>query len=185
MPTLKHDHTADRRSSYALLAAVAFMGLGMALWAAFDWALPGFLCAFVGGGASVIRFFVLQHRYHCPQCGARLPYRGGALPGDKALYHCQRCDVLWDTGLTEGGEPGSVASSHEPPPEVLPRIHEQIFANNRIEAVKLWREACGGGLREAVFRINEIEAALRARSPERFTAPHGVNEPHDAPGRGK
>jgi hypothetical protein len=172
MPALKHDTNADRRSWYAIGAGLVFMGLGMFLWAALGWALAGFLCAFVGGGGGVIGFFVFMHRYRCPQCGARLPYRGGPTPGEKALYHCRHCDVTWDTGLMEGGEADSVTPSRGPaPPEVLARIHELLFAANRVEAIKLWRGSCGGRLSEAVFRINEIEDDLRAVSPEKFMHP--------------
>lgn len=169
MPALKHDTDADRRSTVACLVAIASGVIGMLMWAKFDWALAGFLVVFLGMGFGVGGFFLGMYRYRCPQCGTRLPYRGGATPGSKALYHCHRCDVLWDTGLMDTLDPDPAAKPLLPlPPESLARIHELLFAGNKIEAIKVWRAACGGGLSEAVFHVGEIEEGLRAATPEKF-----------------
>jgi hypothetical protein len=36
--------------------------------------------------------------WSCPQCRHRLTF-GGVGPGPTCLYLCQRCDVLWDSGI--------------------------------------------------------------------------------------
>ena len=168
MPTLKHDTRTERRLRHAIGIALVSMGAGMILLLAWGWTWSVFLCAFAGGMVGVIGFFVLMYRYRCPQCSAALPYRGGPFPSSQAMYHCHHCEVLWDTGLWDANEPDSVKPAHDPSPEVLERIHELLFAGSRVEAVKLWRTSCGGGLSEAVFRINEIEDGLRAASPDRL-----------------
>jgi hypothetical protein len=49
-------------------------------------------------------------------------------------------------------------------------IADALRAGNKIEAVKLHREATGSGLKEAKDEIEAIEAGLRARYPDRFPA---------------
>lgn len=38
--------------------------------------------------------------YRCPQCHCRLRPE----PGARLRYHCDRCDTIWDSGITWGGE---------------------------------------------------------------------------------
>lgn len=54
----------------------------------------------------VVVLAVLHHRvlghYRCPQCQAELPrHKDPARPAEY-LFYCQKCDVLWKTGLREG-----------------------------------------------------------------------------------
>ena len=49
-------------------------------------------------------------------------------------------------------------------------IEAAIFAGNKIEAMKLYREATGVGLAEAKEAVEAMEASLRQRHPEKFTA---------------
>jgi ribosomal protein L7/L12 len=49
-------------------------------------------------------------------------------------------------------------------------IEAAIFAGNKIEAIKLYREATGVGLAEAKAAVEATEKNLRERAPEKFTA---------------
>lgn len=53
----------------------------------------------------------------------------------------------------------------------LDAIKSALFAGEKIRAIKLYREALGGGLAEAKTAVERLEAELRTTSPERFTAP--------------
>lgn len=50
----------------------------------------------------------------------------------------------------------------------LDAIAHALKAGNKIEAVKLHREATGLGLKEAKTEIEAIEANLRAQHPDQF-----------------
>ncbi len=49
---------------------------------------------------------VVLRTYSCPSCGHRI--KGPTIPsreaGDPIRYYCPRCDVEWETGLSESGE---------------------------------------------------------------------------------
>lgn len=49
-------------------------------------------------------------------------------------------------------------------------IEAAVFAGNKIEAIKLYREATGVGLAEAKEAVEAKEASLRQKHPEKFTA---------------
>ncbi|MCE9546271.1 MAG: ribosomal protein L7/L12 [Planctomycetia bacterium] len=49
------------------------------------------------------------------------------------------------------------------------RICEALFAGKKIEAIKLYRELSGQGLRESKDFVEGLEARLREQQPERFT----------------
>lgn len=48
-----------------------------------------------------------------------------------------------------------------------------MFAGRKIEAIKLYREATGEGLREAKEFIEELEGQLRTEEPDKFSTPPG------------
>ena len=51
-------------------------------------------------------------------------------------------------------------------------IEAAIFAGNKIEAIKLYRNAISGtGLADAKGAVEAMESELRAAHPEKFTAP--------------
>jgi len=54
------------------------------------------------------------------------------------------------------------------------QILEAIFANRKIEAIKLYRMATGEGLKESKEFVEELAAKLYADSPERFARKPGV-----------
>ncbi len=52
-------------------------------------------------------------------------------------------------------------------------INAEIFGGRKIEAIKLYREATGVGLKEAKDAVEEIEKDLRQREPNKFAKPAG------------
>ena len=54
--------------------------------------------------------------------------------------------------------------------EDLRDIQESILAGRKIEAIKLYREYSGLGLKDAKDAVEELERKLRAESPGRFRA---------------
>lgn len=57
-------------------------------------------------------------------------------------------------------------------PEQIRQINEAIFAGHTIEAIKLYREYTGLGLKEAKDFVDAVAAELRKAAPEKF-APSG------------
>jgi hypothetical protein len=52
----------------------------------------------------------------------------------------------------------------------LGTIKGAIFAGRKIEAIKLYRECSGVGLKDAKDAVEELEKKLMAESPEKFEA---------------
>lgn len=53
-------------------------------------------------------------------------------------------------------------------------MRELIFAGRKIEAIKLYHEISGLGLKESKEAVEALESTLRKDSPEKFSsAPHG------------
>ena len=59
------------------------------------------------------------------------------------------------------------------PDAVVQEIGNLIRAGQKIQAIKLYREHSGKGLKEAKDFIDALEADLRAKDPGSFTAPPG------------
>jgi hypothetical protein len=58
------------------------------------------------------------------------------------------------------------------------KIAGALYAGRKIEAVKLYRTATGHDLKTALDFVNQVEARLRAESPEKFTAvPASISGP--------
>ena len=57
------------------------------------------------------------------------------------------------------------------PEELLARIQAALFAGQKIEAIRLYREATGASLSEAKARVESMEAELRQSQPGRFATP--------------
>lgn len=53
---------------------------------------------------------------------------------------------------------------------VLAQVQQALFQGQKIEAIKLYREATSQGLKESKDAVEKMEAELRQRSPERFSA---------------
>lgn len=58
----------------------------------------------------------------------------------------------------------------ELPEPVRTQIAEALMRGEKIGAIKLHREATHSGLKEAKDAVEELEARLRASSPEKFAA---------------
>jgi hypothetical protein len=57
------------------------------------------------------------------------------------------------------------------PPEMARQIANCIFAGQKIQAIKVYREYSGMGLKESKDFVESLETELRTKQPERFTAP--------------
>jgi len=55
-------------------------------------------------------------------------------------------------------------------PEATKQIEEQVFAGQKIAAIKLYREHSGEGLKEAKDFVETLEAELRAKDPGKFVS---------------
>lgn len=50
------------------------------------------------------------------------------------------------------------------------QVYDALYTGNKIDAIRLWRQISGKGLKESKDFIDELERDLRAESPEKFTA---------------
>jgi len=67
---------------------------------AFVLGLVGFIaCVATGIYLDVRRL----RRFRCPVCHTQLPWHQRK-PGERLQYLCERCDTIWDTGLTEADD---------------------------------------------------------------------------------
>jgi hypothetical protein len=61
----------------------------------------------------------------------------------------------------------------EPTKEQISQLSEALFRGRKIEAIKIYKEATGLGLKEAKDAVDALEADLRARHPGKFAAAKG------------
>lgn len=57
------------------------------------------------------------------------------------------------------------------PDDAVRQINTALFAGRKIEAIKLYREFTGQGLKESKDFVEALEVELRTSSPEQFTSP--------------
>lgn len=57
------------------------------------------------------------------------------------------------------------------PEEKISELSELLFRGRKIEAIKLYRELTGLGLKESKEGVEELEVLLRKQTPEKFSAP--------------
>jgi Ribosomal protein L7/L12 C-terminal domain len=57
------------------------------------------------------------------------------------------------------------------PEDKMAALGEHIFRGRKIEAIKVYRELTGVGLKEAKDEIERLEDTLRREHPEKFSAP--------------
>jgi hypothetical protein len=51
-----------------------------------------------------VLLYWLHHHYRCPQCGRHLPFQEPeARTRYEPRYYCRECDVVWTTGVFQGG----------------------------------------------------------------------------------
>jgi hypothetical protein len=100
VPTRKHDKTLRRRH----FGITTLLALPLFICFAVGWMTPYFWPAAIGFGVVALVGLIIQERrfrrYHCPDCGALLPYTPAA-PGSRIEYFCQRCDIVWDSSFVE------------------------------------------------------------------------------------
>jgi hypothetical protein len=56
-------------------------------------------------------------------------------------------------------------------PDLMDQVNEALFRGRLIDAIRIYRQATGSGLKEAKDFVQTLEARLRAQMPERFTGP--------------
>jgi hypothetical protein len=56
------------------------------------------------------------------------------------------------------------------PPEMAQQIATYLFAGQKIQAIKVYREHSGMGLKESKDFVESLEAEMRIKQPEKFTA---------------
>ena len=73
----------------------------------------------------------------------------------------ERLEISPETSLTSAPESGALSP-----------VADLLFAGQKIQAIKLYREQVqpGAGLAEAKQAVERLEAGLRAQHPEKFTA---------------
>jgi hypothetical protein len=59
-------------------------------------------------------------------------------------------------------------------PEVAQQIAGYVFAGQKIQAIKVYREYSGKGLKESKDFVESLEAELRAKEPGKFVAPRAA-----------
>lgn len=59
------------------------------------------------------------------------------------------------------------------PETAAKQIADCLYAGRKIEAIKLYREQTGKGLKEAKEFVEALEKELRVREPAKFTVPPG------------
>lgn len=57
------------------------------------------------------------------------------------------------------------------PEDQASRVKEALFAGQKIQAIKLYREQTGVGLKEAKDAVEKLEAELRTSTPGQFAKP--------------
>ena len=57
------------------------------------------------------------------------------------------------------------------PENQMSQIRAELFAGRKIQAIKIYREATGEGLKQAKDAVEALEAEMRVQSPEQFEAP--------------
>lgn len=106
MPLRKTDRAFVRRH---LLNFVALgVPFGLVFWFAFvmhgegrtGWFIGALVVASIIALVGLVRQQRMKLRYHCPECGAHLPY--SAREDRRIQFHCTHCDVVWDTRMLEG-----------------------------------------------------------------------------------
>ena len=58
--------------------------------------------------------------------------------------------------------------STEIPDETWSEIKAALYSGNKIEAIKLYRDATGLGLKESKESVEKLETELRASEPDKF-----------------
>ena len=60
------------------------------------------------------------------------------------------------------------------PEDQAQRIKDELLGGNKIQAIKIYREQTGVGLKEAKDAVEKLEAELRTSSPDQFAKPRAA-----------
>jgi ribosomal protein L7/L12 len=71
----------------------------------------------------------------------------------------------------EAGRTIDKASKAAPSNDAADQIEAAVFAGKKIQAIRLYRQSSGQGLKESKDFIEALEVELRRTEPMRFTAP--------------
>ncbi len=102
-----------------------------------------------------------------------------ALKGGNKIEAIKLCREATGLGLAEAKdwvEKLDPATGQEPPviavEAALSPVADLLFAGKKIEAIRHYREQVkpGAGLKESKEAVEQLEAGLRAKHPEKFTA---------------
>lgn len=97
-------------------------------------------------------------------------YTGACLADSKeAVEKIEAGASLESLKLTEP----PVSATVQPAPDKLAMVQQAIFKRNKIEAIRIYREATGSGLADAKAAVEKLETELRQQSPERFDSGGG------------
>ena len=68
------------------------------------WEIALFVAAPVSAAIlGCVLLYRLHHRYHCPHCGAYVPFlKPEARTRNEHRYYCRDCDIVWTTGVFWG-----------------------------------------------------------------------------------
>ncbi len=83
-------------------AIIIWMIVTVPSWRAMQWAMCCALAIWIVGFTRQWRRF---HRMRCGGCGAKLRRRGGP-DGQRVVFACDTCRIVWDTGFTECHDAG-------------------------------------------------------------------------------
>ena len=100
MPAHRRDPRLARRHfiSFAVLG-VSFLALFAVVLSAPDYKWPAALAAALIAIAGLVTQELQLRRFRCPACRSRLAYPE-LPPGTRLEFHCPRCDILWDAGVS-------------------------------------------------------------------------------------
>ncbi|MGH2521649.1 MAG: ribosomal protein L7/L12 [Anaerolineales bacterium] len=100
----------------------------------------------------------MPQTFNCPRCGAPLDYDGGADPTIRCPF-CNSVIIVPETLRTLAPEPGEASSaSAADQMNALNKVALLARSGKKIEAIKLFRETFGVGLKEAKDAVEKIEA---------------------------
>jgi LSD1 subclass zinc finger protein len=122
----------------------------------------------------------------CPSCAAPLQYDGRS-PSIKCDY-CGNITLIPEEYRQEapsgqqspfGSSPPFAGYSQSLPLDKLVQINEQLQRGRKIEAIKIYRETFGGGLKEAKDAVERLERgeAINVAGQQTIMAYHGPIEP--------
>lgn len=108
MPSVRRDNELSNRHHKRMAATVTvglvFFLIGLIFH---DSNLVVSMVCFTGFALACVTGIRMEmnylNRFRCPSCTDLLPRKPAPerKPGERILFHCERCDVLWDSGCRE------------------------------------------------------------------------------------